>query len=515
MIRILFAACFLFISPLISAQVEWDDLRFHSAAERHLFVDLEAGRMDYLGLLIHSYDSVPTSLLNEARQKIDQTVNEIKQSGILEKSAKRQSKYIYKLVHDRFFVKYELTNQFRRVFEGGRFNCVSATAVYALIFQDLGLPYDIIAIPGHVYIVAWPDSDPWVVETTDPKNGIYQISERDKENYVKVLVNAKMIDPAEYDGLSGSQIYNKLMGNKQEVIDLRGLVGIQYANYALYKIDERDFESALNYIEKAMWLYKSKDYAQYANLIRAMYLEDVTDYNNRFIDVLADWGNDTLNVENNTAVMGSYEHLLNEKLINSNDWTEFERLSNRLESQLIDSSLNATFHAYYHYEFGRVAIMNGKMDVAYNQLDTALAYEPNNHQLHTMFLQVMNSRFKQMENGEQMLAFMDEVATKHPVFASQEIFQTVKAAVYLQMAYAEATQQNLTNTMSFIEEFEKTIQNGNAQLLETSLVSAVYSEALGMYFMRGNKTKARELADRGLSYAPGSIELRNRKLMLR
>ncbi len=109
------------------------------------------------------------------------------------KSEVKKVKYVYDYVHKQFLKVYKLQNSFADIFSKGEYNCVSASALYAIIFTKLDIPFNIIEAPHHVYLVAYPQTFKILIETTSPEKGYYQFNDNFINQYVKILYNSKLI----------------------------------------------------------------------------------------------------------------------------------------------------------------------------------------------------------------------------------------------------------------------------------------------------------------------------------
>jgi len=130
--------------------VRWNEISFTTSFEEHAFRSfLKKNDKDYLRLfLVNSPTAEEDLKLFEKR--MSETLNEITASGSLKKINEKKIRYIYDLVHSRFLIKYEAENRFYEIIRTGKYNCVTATALYALLFEALGIPYAIKEEPTHV-----------------------------------------------------------------------------------------------------------------------------------------------------------------------------------------------------------------------------------------------------------------------------------------------------------------------------------------------------------------------------
>lgn len=76
---------------------------------------------------------------------------------------------------------------------------MTAVAIYALAFDELGISYEIKETPAHVYIVADPAGSSLLIETTDPVSGFKDFTPGFRENFVAQLGAMKLVDQTDID----------------------------------------------------------------------------------------------------------------------------------------------------------------------------------------------------------------------------------------------------------------------------------------------------------------------------
>ncbi|MCB0494882.1 MAG: hypothetical protein KDC79_01990 [Cyclobacteriaceae bacterium] len=97
--------------------------------------------------------------------------------------------YAFYYIHNRLLKEYKEYASLDQTLQKGTYDCVTATAMYALFFSELEVPYSVVETNYHLYILAFPGTGNEVlIETTDPLNGFItkkeEVSAR-KELYVK------------------------------------------------------------------------------------------------------------------------------------------------------------------------------------------------------------------------------------------------------------------------------------------------------------------------------------------
>ncbi|MNV26865.1 hypothetical protein D3C71_1179920 [compost metagenome] len=132
---LLFVAFFALPLPRLLSQLESND---HSDYEREILLNKDATHLELL-MAIGSGASKERTLA--VKQELDAFISEVKSSGIMRLSKVKLMKELHRKVHSRFLNRYQYVCPFPQIFESGKYNCVSATALFALILEELNIPY--------------------------------------------------------------------------------------------------------------------------------------------------------------------------------------------------------------------------------------------------------------------------------------------------------------------------------------------------------------------------------------
>ena len=154
---------------------------------------------------------------------------------------------LFKKVHDRLFRLYDENPVFMDIFRGGRYNCVTASAVYAYLFERLDIPYAIRELPTHVYVIAYPGTYDIMVESTVPDEVSLRQQRREMEAYREELLANKMITPAQ---AADPNFFYDTFG-PDTIITFSGLYGVQLYNYSLTHLEAGAYFPSLELLERA------------------------------------------------------------------------------------------------------------------------------------------------------------------------------------------------------------------------------------------------------------------------
>ncbi len=228
-----------------------DSSLYSSTYERELFEKLNRQETVSDMAFFLALDFKPSYAGIESRLKTD--FEELK--VLVEKQSKVNKKIqrIYSWVHKKYFNRYKERAFFADIFDNGDYNCVTATALYALAFEACGLPYTIKASQNHVYLVADPGSTSFVIETTTPIQGVTAFNQDFKSRYVKHLRDSKIISQEEFQQQSVDALFAKHYLTHTD-IPLRELAGLHYYNQSVFAVQDEQLAPALQSIEKAVLL---------------------------------------------------------------------------------------------------------------------------------------------------------------------------------------------------------------------------------------------------------------------
>ena len=258
------------------------DFNYVSSFEEYLLSDFfesdeETKSLPFLESLLAIDSTFNETKAEEIRTSVTTYLSGLKNKADSYK-AKKKVKFVFKEVHQRFFKKYELDSNFADIFlNSGTYNCVTATALYTIAFDYLGIPYQIKETPTHVFLVAYPYNHNIYIETTLPgKAGSYAPSEVLIKKAVDELVRMKMITSEHLSSVGYSKAYNDHYYG-DENISKNDLVGIQYYNEAIFYLNKQEYKAAYYSMSKAKEIYKNEKTKLFDEGILALVIEE-TDF---------------------------------------------------------------------------------------------------------------------------------------------------------------------------------------------------------------------------------------------
>lgn len=494
--------------------VKISELKFKNEMERTAFKKINPllKEQDITDLFISSFDQEEDKNSTEIHQKIEDCVNNLhlRMAG---KSEAKQVKIIYEYVHKTFLKVYKLRNSFSDIFEKGEYNCVSATALYAIIFQKLNIPFQIKETPTHVYLMTYPQSFKILIETTSPANGYYQFNSSFIEKYVKNLYNNKIITKQEYDTSSVNNLFNRYYFTSSN-ISLLELSGIQYSNYGVFHAEDKNYEKAIIDFKKACYLYPCYR-NEYLLMTSLIYTLSNNDYKNsesvNYLITLCYYNNNKNNEVSNEDIKNEFIRLTQYQLINNSNRSFYEASFNQIKSALKDTELISEISFIYHYELARLGYLNGgKNDEQFSHLKEAYQANPKNADLQNIILADFSKRIERTEQTTEIIKLIDQYTTQFDFLKTHKEFNSVKANCILELAFENLSMNNLIKGEAYLTEFENLYKEIPGLDPRQIFIEKAYSAAAAIYYKKGNYSKAKQFLKTGLIYSPDNFGLKQR-----
>jgi tetratricopeptide (TPR) repeat protein len=514
-----FTICLLALSSWLYAQsvdslVRFNELTFYSEFERETFLKFQKRDVDLFALLMSNGNLLSDEKVKEGREKFYRYVAAVGNETAGKKTEKRV-KVIYDNLHNKFLTKYELKNRFEEIFYNGYYNCVSATALYALAFEELKIPYSIKEEPTHVYIVAYPNGERIILETTSPLGGYYSLSDDFKQNYIRKLKDQKLISAQEYATQDGKLLFDKYYFGQNTEVSLQQLAGIQYLNDAIYKADDKKPDESFRQLEKAYLLYPSERIANLLFYTGLQSFEAHKEKDSTHAVMLSKLSRYTSQGVDPEMILGEFGRVTQDLLFSAGKKKQYEQYYRILDRSITHEKIKSDLAYYYQYENGHLLYTQGKYKDALPYFEKTLTLKPENLELQGIFLSTMAQTFNAKKNNLEIIKQLDDYNTRFTTLQANNHFNSMRATAYL-------LQFNMSYSMDKISEGDKyrtlfeTVSNKYPDAtIDANLIGQSYSNAAVYYYRKGQVSKARQLLATGLKYAPDNYELITRQRMIK
>lgn len=512
LILCLLASTSLYAQP--DSLVRFNELTFYSEFERETFLKFKKREINLFDLLIANGNLLSNEKISDSRSKFYSYVTALGNETAGKKTEKRV-KAIYDNLHTKFLSKYELKNRFEEIFYNGYYNCVSATALYALAFEALKIPYSIKEEPTHVYIVAYPYAERIVLETTSPLGGYYTLSDDFKQNYIRKLKEQKLISASEYASQDSKVLFDKYYFGQDTEVSLQQLAGLQYLNDALYKADDKKPEESFRQLEKAYLLYPSDRIANLLFYTGAQAFEAHKEKDSTHAVMLGKLSRYTSVGVDPEMIVGEFARVTQDLLFTAGKKKQYEQYYRILDRSITHEKIKSDLAYHYQRESGRLLYTQGKYKDALPYFEKTLTLRPENLEMQGIFLATIAQTFNSKSNNLDIIKQLDDYNARFTVLQNNNHFNGLRAAAYLIQFNMSYTTNKISEGDKYRELFEALSSKYPDVAIDANLIGQSYSNAAVYYYRKGQVSKAKQLLASGLKYAPDNYELITRQRMIK
>jgi hypothetical protein len=175
-------------------------------------------------------------------------------------------KYVFQKIHGRFLRSFNETASFNDLTSNGRYNCLTATALYALALENLNFKYSAFETNYHIFLKIQTTEGEILLETTDVQNGFIpdanEISARIAQYKAQ---NVSASKAAKYYYCYANSLFHQ--------VNLDEILGLLHFNSAVHAYNNHDLFKTVEHLEKASSLYYSNRLDEFSKIIFLSLLE--------------------------------------------------------------------------------------------------------------------------------------------------------------------------------------------------------------------------------------------------
>jgi len=489
------------------------DLSFQSTYEKDAFLSIDSDQgTDYPNLFIAIDSCSPGDFTDINHAIADQTYTYSKNVKFEKLNDKKKVKNIYNDIHNTYLKKYEINSYFSHLFKTGEYNCVTASAFYGILFNELKIPFTIKESYDHVYIIGYPETLSIRVESTDPKKGYFVYDDRTKAQFVDFMKQSKMISQEEFDQKTTEALFNEYYF-KEEDINLLQLAGIQYQNKALELLVDKQFEAAFTMTEKAYYLHPQERTGfllliTAANVLNGCNYEDI-----HYADYIYKIARYKKYGVTNDDIKDEFIKITQKLLVAQYNMELYDAYFSRIENNIDDTALIKEISFIYNYERGRILFNDNKYDLSLSFIEAAYKLKPKHVDARQLFVSNVLANFSTINDPANALAQLNEYVQNYPDLMNNNSFSELRCTLLLALSVESFATGNSRQAFEYIQTFEEVEEsssiNFNSYMINDAIIEA-YSRAASYYFRRGNYKNVKHYLNQGLKYVPNSYELKNK-----
>jgi len=205
--------------------------------------------IDYL-LLID-----PAGEVEKHKLEFESLISFLEKKKSAYKSDKQFLEFLFYKVHARLLKVYQPFTSFSAILSNGRYNCLTATALYALLFDHFDYEYEIVENAFHIYLTVQLEGKSILIESTDPIEGFIEDSKKLNERLNRYTTWTYSSNSYKFD----SKVF--------EEIDLYQLVGLHYYNTAVAYYNDGLLAHAYRELNKAFIFHYTERMVEFMGLI--------------------------------------------------------------------------------------------------------------------------------------------------------------------------------------------------------------------------------------------------------
>jgi hypothetical protein len=487
----------------IDSLVKYSDLQYHSDFEKlaiHHYVTQASDTFNAFLAIDAKMDDSEALNLYENYKSIYRFLQAEKLDS---KNLSKKIKIVYSTVHEYFLKKYSVNDFFPIVFKSGSYNCVTASILYSMVFDNYKIFYKVMASSEHAYLIANPGENSIVIETTNPDFELTIFNGEFKQQYVNYLRNSKLINESEYKNKSTEEIFEEKFNEVKEVKFIN-LLGFQYYNKALSKFQNNEVKEAYELCQKAYFFYPDLQIKALLNNsllfeIEKCNFDKITD-----IDYLAQFAR--FENINSDVIVGVFNNILNHYL-QYNDKQEYvESLFKRLASQIVDKAMLEEISFSYYLRMSRQFFQTNKAEY---YISNAIKIKSNHNDANIMLKAFIFDKFSRIFDPKAMLDTLQRLETKYQYEQISPVLQDFKRIAWLKIAESLYNDKKPDQGDKYLVKFENdcTSQVDNQLLART--IESTYRLVAVYYYYKNQKTKAKSYIDKALKYVPNSILIKS------
>ncbi|GGH14543.1 hypothetical protein FAZ19_07365 [Sphingobacterium alkalisoli] len=411
-------------------------ITYHSKAEEKQFEHLEGSAQNLKLILLTDLDE---HVAEAEIAKLDRFIAGLGWSQTNNQKPNKKLKHLFKQVHNAYLRKYDGRSSTSKMFTDGSYQCVSASILYAYIFEKLGIPYEIKEQPTHVYVVAFPQLQNILIETTDPMVGVYIADTKAQAKYVQSLVKNKYLEQEYVNKVGVEKAFNEFMYGKTN-ISFKELVGLAFYNLGIFAAEDENPEMAYSNFYKTNKLYPAKkhEFLQYdilTTLANESKLEKLDDW-----DALIILANNTDREDNKMLLKHRFSVQVNNDLIISRKREQIQEIHKHIKSSLTDTALMKVLDNNYYFESARSYTLSAEYEKALPLLEEILATNTDSPFAQSMLLNSIHQTVLQSSPTAESIEKLNNWILKYPELRADPNIQH-----YIVFYYRSTTDNHLNN----------------------------------------------------------------------
>jgi hypothetical protein len=221
-----------------------------------------------IGYYLNLYQQADAS--SQSTEDVLSFVGKLEQKKASFKNTGDFLEYVFNKTHHRFLKNFSEYASFSEMLEKGNYNCLSGTALYALLLDHFEVPYKIIETNYHIFLLAQTDEGSVLFETTDPANGFVRNKDEIKNRIDGYKQNT-------IQKVKSSKAYYRYSFDLYNEVNLDQMLGLFHYNLSIVAYNCKNLPLSIDHLGKAMELYQSPRIEEFSRILLLSIVEGTLD----------------------------------------------------------------------------------------------------------------------------------------------------------------------------------------------------------------------------------------------
>ncbi len=480
-----------------------DSCLFSNDFERQVFQKYQNGEkvapLDMLACFYYKQEDFKV-----IQQKIEETKTLLESKKIRKKNRKKQIKLIYKYVHSTLLKKYVEDAFFKDLFKHGQYNCVTASALYALLMEHYQIDYQIKETPNHVYLIAEPLRSNILLESTNPRNGLQVMSDDYKRKYINYLAANKIISEDEVESESLHNLFEE-HHNKDVTIDIYQLAALQYYNKGVFLLKAKKTDAAIKNLEKANLIYPSNGVRFMLNLAIGSSLDEQVQTKSFDGRKFAKFLN--LNASNKEVIQYGeqfFNTVAQELMVKHPNPKAYDQFYTEFTNELADSVNRTPYTLSYNYSWGYYATNQTEYVKGLRHLKKAYETNPSNLEIKNIIEHAASKHLFINKDFEATIDSLEYYYEQFPFLKEKNNFKTYHAYCHINGVDKAYGRKEEEIGYKHLVSLERMLQSHKDLRLEERQIEYAYLKAAEFYISKNDEKNGLQMLKRGLQFVPNS-----------
>ncbi|MDO8896421.1 MAG: hypothetical protein Q7V19_02140 [Bacteroidales bacterium] len=507
----------LFSKPDSLRLFSFNDIFPHSEFEANKFKMLASdAAVDYFKMAMATDANMAQELAENEHSRFYGFLEEVRKNKRYASKPRQQVKFVFKAIHDQYFKLYDPSAPlFSEIFSSGRFNCLTASMLYALAFDHLEIPYEIIQQPQHVYLLAYPTQGAIVVETTNPlKGATLLIDSRSKSRAVQDLINSKLVSAEEVNIKGIDRVYTEYYLST-DTPSLHQLIGSLYFNISSNFGDRMLFADSYEALKKSVVFFPKRLVYGLMIVNGATYLSMETNDFPTICRITTDFERfNIFTVSNRMLIEQGQINLTN--ALQQEGIKKYDEAFKCLESGFTNPNILQEISYFYYYNRGIENYRKMKLKDALTDFDHSIPHAKDDNTPGMLMLEIIRKEIASNISPPRVYDYLLNCKQDFVHLNDIQEFRNMLQYSAIDMVKYHIERSNFAKADEMRKLFDS--QFNPEEVTDhyvLNYLDAAYSTAALLFYRNNQKVRAKAIIDSGLKYVPDSYDLQTKKKALR